>query len=295
VGISDTIKKLPLINSDSKKIRIAGYILYAWLGLSVLGAILPTPDSSSPDESKTAEEWIREGQAEYDEQNYDAALQAYEEAIKINPQNANAWYKKGILLYSKNINALDDRTPEDYNEALDALNKAVELDPKNIAYLFGKTDVLSVMDRYDEAVETCDQILEVSPMCYSALIDKSYYLLSDERPEEALQAAEEAIEINPDSLMAWAKKSDALYELGRESDAVVADGVYQRLSNSENAVAPLTNAQILLIKKWYPIGISSDDIALDIGALYYEPRVNEAVEKMIKNGELVRRAEDDYW
>ena len=78
MGISDTIKKLPLINSDSKKIRIAGYILYAWLGLSVLGAILPTPDSSSPDESKTAEEWIREGQAEYDEQNYDPALQAYE-------------------------------------------------------------------------------------------------------------------------------------------------------------------------------------------------------------------------
>ena len=39
-------EKLPLINSDSKRTRIIGYVVYAWIGLAILGAIVPAPDTT---------------------------------------------------------------------------------------------------------------------------------------------------------------------------------------------------------------------------------------------------------
>jgi hypothetical protein len=47
VNISDLRKKLPLINSDNKKIRIVGYIVYAWIVLSIFGAIIPNDTTTS--------------------------------------------------------------------------------------------------------------------------------------------------------------------------------------------------------------------------------------------------------
>ena len=38
-------EKLPLLNSESKGKRIAGYVLYAWIFLMIIGAILPSPDT----------------------------------------------------------------------------------------------------------------------------------------------------------------------------------------------------------------------------------------------------------
>ena len=50
-------EKLPLINSDNKGIRIAGYVLYAAVFLMILGAILPSqPDTASVSPEPAAED-----------------------------------------------------------------------------------------------------------------------------------------------------------------------------------------------------------------------------------------------
>lgn len=40
-------EKLPLLNSEKKATRIAGYVVYAFVGLIVLGAIIPSPDGET--------------------------------------------------------------------------------------------------------------------------------------------------------------------------------------------------------------------------------------------------------
>lgn len=255
MGISDTIKKLPLINSDSKKIRIAGYILYAWLGLSVLGAILPTPDGSSPaDESKTAEEWFAESQ----------------------------------FLFNQADAKLDDESPEKYNDAFEAISKAVELDPKNITYLMEKASILSDMEKYDEAIEICDKIMEINPKYYPALTKKAWYLSGAGKYEEAVAADDMAIEINPNSIQAWADKTNYLYELGRFAESDSADAEYMRLFNLQDATVSLNEDDLKAIKKWYSIGIPSHIIAEDIGGRHTE-KVDAAIERMIAQGELKRQ------
>jgi len=47
-------EKLPLLNSESKGTRIAGYVVYAFVILMVLGAILPSPDTGGETATTTA-------------------------------------------------------------------------------------------------------------------------------------------------------------------------------------------------------------------------------------------------
>jgi len=48
-------EKLPLINSTSKRTRMVGYVVYAWIGLAILMTMFPTPDTTTVD-SKTVDE-----------------------------------------------------------------------------------------------------------------------------------------------------------------------------------------------------------------------------------------------
>jgi len=51
-------EKLPLLNSDSKLTRIIGYVVYGFLFLIVLGALLPSEDTTTKtasDKTETSE------------------------------------------------------------------------------------------------------------------------------------------------------------------------------------------------------------------------------------------------
>jgi len=47
----------------------------------------------------TAEDWFNKGVALAAQDKYDEALQAYDRAIELNPQDAIAWHNKGLTLY----------------------------------------------------------------------------------------------------------------------------------------------------------------------------------------------------
>jgi hypothetical protein len=61
VGISDFIKKLPLINSDSKKVKILGYVVYAWLIMAFLGAMIPDPSATNENSAVVTDNITIEG------------------------------------------------------------------------------------------------------------------------------------------------------------------------------------------------------------------------------------------
>ena len=55
---------------------------------------------------------------------YEEALKSYDKAIELNPDDANAWYGKGIALVNLG------RHEKSYDKALESLSKAIELDAK---------------------------------------------------------------------------------------------------------------------------------------------------------------------
>ena len=70
---------------------------------------------------QTAEDWLNKGDALYKDGKCDEAIKAYDEAIRRDPDFADAWYKKGVAL----------RSQGKYDEAIKAYNEVLKLNPKD--------------------------------------------------------------------------------------------------------------------------------------------------------------------
>jgi Flp pilus assembly protein TadD len=130
----------------------------------------------------TAVDWINKGNELVADAKYDEAIQAYNKAIDINPEDADAWWGKD--------NAL--RQSGRYTEAMEA-----EAAYEKIVDAPGYTRPLTAID----------------------WVNKGEELAADAKYDEALQAFNKAIEINPQEKIAWAEKGDTLKAIGRTKEA----------------------------------------------------------------------------
>lgn len=86
---------------------------------------LPTPTPT-----RFAESYSMEGEAQFTAGNMDAAIIAYQEAVRVDPNNAEVWAKLArIQTYSSALLTTDDAQRTRLGEALASAEKAVELAP----------------------------------------------------------------------------------------------------------------------------------------------------------------------
>lgn len=152
---------------------------------------------------------------------YDQSLEAYEAALKLDPQLFYAWTKKGDLL------AKLGKTSEAqmaYAEALEICDLEIQKDPHDYRAWQNKGTALYKMGEYEEALEAYDGCIENSPPDFNsavsrALVGKADSLRALGRNEEALVAYREAIEYYPLDSEAWQGKGEAELSLGRRIEA----------------------------------------------------------------------------
>jgi tetratricopeptide (TPR) repeat protein len=165
-----------------------------------------------PQQQVTTKDWVDQGNALYDQGKYDEAVQAYDKAIEVNPENADTWYNKGLALERQNK----------YNEAIQAYDKAIELDPKDADAWSAKGAALNSQDKYDEAIQAYDKAIEIDPRYADAWEGKGVALDGQGKYAEAVQAYEKATEINPQYAYAWNNKGVALREQGKYAESIQA-------------------------------------------------------------------------
>lgn len=86
---------------------------------------LPTPTPT-----RTSDSYALEGDAQFTAGQLDAAIKAYQEAVRVDPNNAGIWIKLArIQTYSTRLLVTDDATRARLAEALASAEKAVELAP----------------------------------------------------------------------------------------------------------------------------------------------------------------------
>jgi len=97
---------------------------------------------------KTSEQYLKSGNEKADKFDCKGAIEDYSKAIKINPSEIEAYFKRGIAynLYWGGCNA-------DYNKAIEDYSKIIDLDPslKNIFILRG--NARSAIGLHKEAIE----------------------------------------------------------------------------------------------------------------------------------------------
>lgn len=124
---------------------------------------------------------------------------------------ANLWIEKGDELFENGS----------YEEALDALNNATDIDPQNAMAWLTKASILGPkLGRYNESLEACDEAIHINPDDADAWRLRGVILMNLRRPaEEALAAFDEAIELDPLNAFMWIEKGNVLLEMGSYEEA----------------------------------------------------------------------------
>ena len=139
----------------------------------------------------TARDWFEKGEELSMNGSTEEALAAYEWAVELDPEMAEAWVGRG---YAKSRLAFIGKDPAGYNESLLSFERAIELNRSQAQAWNGKATVLSMMGRYDEAVEAHDASLEIDPLQPWVLVGKANVLWKLGRHNESMAASDEAID-----------------------------------------------------------------------------------------------------
>jgi len=152
-----------------------------------------------------AEDYFALGCDKYFSGLYSDALEYFDKVIAINPNNAVAWYNKGV--------ALDEL--KRYDEAIIAYDKAIAINPNDAKAWFNKGVTLVKLSRYDVAIIAYDKAIAINPNDAKAWINKGVSLCKLKRYDEAIIACDKAIAINPNFVIVWFNKSCA-YSLKKD-------------------------------------------------------------------------------
>jgi tetratricopeptide (TPR) repeat protein len=200
------------------------------------------------------------------EQKDDVSALAYAEKLVTSRGEAKDWVAKGDCL-----NRLKRR-----DEALECLEKAIEID-SNYARAWAKRgDVLDDIKRYDEALTSFDSALELDPNYKWAWANRGNVLDNLKRYDEALASFDRAIELDPNYKWAWRMRGDVLDNLKRYGEALASfDRAIELDPNYQRAWR--MRGDVLNNLKRYDEALASYDRAIELDANYQWAWANRGI------------------
>ena len=147
-------------------------------------------------------------------QDYEAAIQQYDEAISLDPTDlklcAKAYAGKGLVL----------KKLRRYPEAEEAYKKSIELDPSAPKTYFNLGVLYRELDEFDKAIEVYKSALKYDPTLAKANyeIGNTYFIRKDFN--NAIKFFSNATEIDMNYANAYNALGRSLIELGRYSQAI---------------------------------------------------------------------------
>ena len=171
---------------------------------------------------ETARDWFEKGEVLMVNGSTKEALAAYERAVELDPEMAEAWIGRG---YAKSRVAFIDKDPAGYNEALLSFERAIELNRSQSMAWNGKATLLSMMGRYYEAVDAYDASLEMDPLQPWVLVGKANALWKLGRHNESIAAGDEAIDATSETVekaFVWFERAHLFAEDGDYNGTVEA-------------------------------------------------------------------------
>lgn len=207
-------------------IGVGYYIIQGvWVRQDIEPLFLPTPTPT-----RTAYSYEMEGDTQFTAGNLDAAIAAYQEATRLEPNNGELWSRLArIQTYSSNLLTTSKDQLARLTEALNSINKAVEAAPDDSEVRAIRAFVLDwnalpdlvgadQAERYlTEAQQEAGYALQLDPSNTLALAFYAEILVDQQKWQQAEQYIEQAVQ-RDDSLMdvhriyAYVKETSADYE-----------------------------------------------------------------------------------
>lgn len=161
--------------------------------------------------SIAVEELVIEGVKESEAGNLEVALELFDQVIKNNDSDINAWYNRGVVLFDL----------ERLEEAIISYEKALELKPDFYQAWNNRGNILISLGKLEEAVISYDKALELKPDIYETWMVRGNILVRLGKLEEAITSYDKVLELKLDIYEIWLIRGIVLYGLGRLSEAIL--------------------------------------------------------------------------
>ncbi|GAB3300762.1 MULTISPECIES: tetratricopeptide repeat protein [Hymenobacter] len=188
------------------------------------------------------------------------AMNSYERASLADPNNAQAYVRKGQL----NMRA---RT---YNEAKTNFDKAISIDPNYAPAYNALAETYYFAGRYDDALAQFQKYSSLAEK--SSTTDAKYasFLYLTKKYPEALVEIEKVLAKEPKNLTMNRLKAYTLYETGKNDEALAAMQQYMQAAQAENKV--ITEDNVYYGKMLIKGGKTSEGAAIIKKAIDADPK-----------------------
>ncbi|HVE57633.1 MAG TPA: TonB family protein [Pyrinomonadaceae bacterium] len=162
---------------------------------------------------QSSEDFVKRGRKHLELNNYteqfdQCAFDAAQEAVRLDPQNAEALALRGFLY----------RANRDYDAALEDLNQAIKLAPDNSFFYNIRSSIYEKKNMLDKAIEDLSFVLKTSDSHYDYARRGSLYFKKEDF-ENALKDYTEAIRLKPDYENHYTMRAEVYRKLGKQAEA----------------------------------------------------------------------------
>lgn len=230
---------------------------------------------------ETAQDYIESGKTKFEEGKFQEALKDLNKAIELEPNNAEAYIKRGSVkgylmlnetdilqdfnkaleLEPNNAKALvnrgiikinlqrEEEATEDFNKALELLNEAIRLDPNNDESYSDRARAKIGLKQIDEGLEDLNKAIELNPKDYFSYAYrgtiKAWY---KKEYNEAIEDYNKAFELNPNDYRLYFVRGIAYKDLGEYEKALKDVNTGIKLNDSIQSNAPYKVRSVINFK-----------------------------------------------
>jgi non-specific serine/threonine protein kinase len=215
--------------------------------------------AQKPTEDLQAYDYFLRGRNYLRLENFDFALQMFEQAVARDSNFALAY--AGIANACGLIYELREKQPHWVDRGLAACERAMALDPGRAEVLAARARMYYAQQRYDDAVAYARLAIERKPDCEGAynVLGRAYF--ASDRFEEAALVVEQALEANGDDYNTYIPYRVSLERLGRKAEALrVRERQTRALERQLELVPDDVRARILLAVGYAHVGRNDDAV-----------------------------------
>jgi superkiller protein 3 len=159
-------------------------------------------------ETKSAEDWFREGVDLLNQGKLDDATNALQLCTTYKPDLKECWYNLGVVWGRR----------RDFAKEAKSYEEALRLDPKYSRAHFNLAVALEDLGRQKDALDHYGQAIALEPLAPDAHLNRAMLLLQLERYADAVAGFKKALEVAPDNAEAWYDLGEALQVQGSHSE-----------------------------------------------------------------------------
>jgi tetratricopeptide (TPR) repeat protein len=194
----------------------------------------------------SATEWMIKGYTAINEERFNDAIQAYNKALEITPQNDTCYHLRGVA-FARSHNP--SKAIEDLNRAIDInpafalaykdraiirfqlgetelafrdINRSLEINSKEELFYSARGVFYAMTGNQQEAIEDHTYALQLNPLSLAAYIGRANAYASAGKNEDALKDFSKAVELHPEATFAFFQRGN-FYNTLKDYPAAITD------------------------------------------------------------------------